>query len=190
MIGTMQIADKTINPIPPNTPFINCDDDNNILKESDTNPPTTGIKFPKANLAVFIVKLSILVTYRPWIDTKPKYIANIAPRHAKFVCFMNDDSFFNFIFFDKLFITNIANAIVIDTNKNFLKNRFINVTPPINIGFSTVEVIGNPTKTNKVINIGIMTFMSPIVVSIVALHIDNTSLNPIKVNDTIVINTI
>ena len=41
------------------------DEDNNISTESDTNPPTTGMKFPTANLAVFTVNLSKDVTYKP-----------------------------------------------------------------------------------------------------------------------------
>ena len=85
--------------------------------------------------------------------------------------------------------TNIAKATDIDTNMNCLKITFINATPPINIGFNTVDVIGHPISARSAISIGIITCIIPIVESIVLLQISNTSLNPISVSETIVINT-
>ena len=63
--------------------------------------------------------------------------------------------------------TKIANAIDIAININFLNIIFIAAIPPINIGFNAVDVIGNPTKTNSEIIIGIITFIRPIIFSIV-----------------------
>ena len=53
-------------------------------------------------------------------------------------------------------ITTVTNYIV-----------FITAIPPINTGFKAVDVIGNPTKTNKEIIIGIITLTRPIIFSIV-----------------------
>ena len=65
IIGIILIPTRTTNPIPPNTFLINCDEDKSISTESYTNPPTTGIKFPIAYLAVLTVNLSNEVTYKP-----------------------------------------------------------------------------------------------------------------------------
>ena len=104
--------------------------------------------------------------------------------------FINDDNFLSFIFLDILLTTNTAKATDIDTNIICLKITFINVTPPMNIGFNTVDVIGHPMTVRSAINTGIITFITPMVESIVLLQISNTSLNPISVSETIVINTI
>ena len=48
-------------------------------------------------------------------------MVNIAPIQTKFICFINDDNFLSFICLDMLLTTNIAKAIDIDTNMNFLK---------------------------------------------------------------------
>ena len=116
-------------------------------------------------------------------------MVNIAPIQTKFICFINDDNFLSFICLDMLLTTNIAKAIDIDTNMNFLKITFINATPPINIGFNTADVIGHPISASNAISIGIITCIIPMVESIVLLQISNTSLNPISVSETIVINT-
>ena len=83
-------------------------------------------------------------------------MVNIAPIHTKFICFINDDNFLSFICLDMLLTTNIAKAIDIDTNMNFLKITFINATPPINIGFNTTtddrSNIKNTTIDIPVIN--------------------------------------
>ena len=61
----------------------------------------------------------------------------------------------------------MAKAKDMATNINFLKTIFITAIPPINTGFKAVDVIGNPTKTNKEIIIGIITLTRPIIFSIV-----------------------
>lgn len=55
-----------------------------------------------------------------------------------------------------MFIIKILNVIVIDINRKFLKNIFINVIFFMKIGFKVVDVIGNLIKSKNVINIGII----------------------------------
>ena len=92
--------------------------------------------------------------------------------------------------FDKLFTTSIENAKDIETNKNFLKSIFINVIPPINIGFKTDDVIGSPIKAKNVIKTGTITFTRPIIEFIELSAISSTSLKATKIKDIIVIKII
>lgn len=165
--GIKHMPTKITRPTPPNTFFISCEEDNNMSTESDTNPPTTGIKFPTANLAVFTVNLSNDVTYKPCMDTSPKYKVNTAPNITTFICLINDDSLFNLILLVTLFTTKMAKDKDMATNINFLNIIFIAAIPPIKIGFNAVDVIGNPTKTKSEIIIGIITLTKPITFSIV-----------------------
>ena len=166
--GIKHIPTKITSPTPPNTFFISWEDESNISTESDTKPPTTGIKFPTANFAVFTVNLSNDVTYKPCMDTSPRYKVNTAPKVTMFICLIKADNLFNLILLVTLFITNMANAKDMATNTNFLNTIFITAIPPIKIGFRAVDVIGNPTKTKSEIIIGIITLTSPITFSIVA----------------------
>ena len=167
MIGTIHIPTNTTNPIPPNTFLISCDEDKSMSTESDTNPPTTGIKFPMANLAVFTENLSKEVTYKPCIDTNPRYTVNTAPKATIFICLIKDDNLFSFILSERLFMTNMANAIDMVTKIKFLNTMLIAAIPPINIVLRAVDVIGRPISTNRAIIIGMITFTKPITLSIV-----------------------